>query len=406
MAHTVRYLDIGRTRLAVGEIGTGSPAVLVVPGVLSHVDALWEDPAYARWMATLAETRRIVTYDPLGLGASTRGQPGGLTDPVAELETVIRSCEDDVVLFGWLSGCGIVAGVDHGDVLDRILYAPYESPPTLALDGWGSGAPASVLFPSHPEPARLARLERATASPAAVPLVARRLELGTVDTSAFDRCVALVPTRSTVAPPSEDVPQVFIDTADAMPWGDAATDVIRHLSAAAGERTNPPVRRRALVAVVVSDIVGSTGHATAVGGAEWKHRLETHDAVVVARVRAHDGAVGRHTGDGAVATFPLASPALQCAAEVAEEARRVGLPARVGVHVGEVDFSGDGPQGVTVRIATRVAAVGDAGEVVVSGTLRNVLAGSHLVVEPRGEVTLDGLAAVEVFSVVQEARRR
>lgn len=397
----VHYLSVAGGSVAVTEIGSGSPTIVIAPGPLSHVDALWDDASYARWMWMLAETNRVVTYDPVGLGASGPVQEAGgrPVDPSGELGAVVDACDDEVVVAGWLSGCGPARSLSGSDRVRRvILYAPYDTPPLLPWTDWGSGAVCATLCPSRAGEEIWGRLERASATPNALRLVQKRFDLGGV--ADIGDAVALLPTRVSFG--GVEAPRaVPVDTADALPWGDAAADVARYVVEATGGRVRGLARRRALLAVMVSDIVGSTDRATSVTGVEWKHNLEAHDAVVAARVGANNGVIGRHTGDGVVATFALASDAIRCAAEVADEASRVGLPARVGVHVGEVDLEGETPDGLTVRIANRVASMGGAGEVVISATARDAVAGVRFLFEHLGVCSPDGCREVETFLLLR-----
>lgn len=399
----VDYITHGQRRVAVSVSGSGSPTVVLVSGLVSHVDALWEDPRFVDFAARIGAASRLVTFDPAGTGASSPPLgPSG--DDVGELGAVVDWCDDDVILLGWLSGCGAAGRLAHRSVRKRVLCAPYRLAPNVPLDDWGSGGTMAAIAPSRSPFERdlWARLERATASPSALSHVERRLRDGAAPTDAD--AVLACPSRSPLELDLCGAPEaVHIDTADAIPWGDAAVDVTRLLAppiAAAGER------RRALVAVLVTDIIGSTTKASAVSSADWKYRLETFDAVVSDRVEAAGGRVGRRTGDGAVATFPLALDAVRAAWEVACQATRIGLPARTGVHVGEVDLIGSTPEGLTVRIADRVAAAGAEGEVMLSPATVAVLAGVALSLEPGAIVDLPRLGHVQVATLIEEPPRR
>lgn len=381
----VTYLRGRSGSVAIGAIGEGPTTVVVVPGVFAHVDRLWEDPGFSLWMRLLAGLGRVVTYDPRGLGAS---DPGAATDEVAELSEVLDWCGSDVWLLGWFSGSGLAVELSsHPLVRGVVLVAPYGRVPDGVLDGWGSGAVGARLCPSDASSLeRWRTLETSTAAPAAVSHVVRRLERGEVTATPSVRTLNLMPTRSVLCNPRFDVGSVeFLDTADVLPWGDSARDVARAIVTFVGAGAHEPVEReRVLGAVMVTDIVGSTSLATSTESREWKHRLETHDAVVRARLEAHCGRFGRHTGDGCISTFSRVSDALRCAFEVAAETRRVGLAARVGVHVGEFDLINDVPQGVVVRATESVGSAGGAGDVVLSASAREALAGMLLETEPLG----------------------
>lgn len=393
----VGYAEVPQGQMAVVELGSGSPTVVVVPGMLSHVDFLWDDPAYARWMSSMSGRHRVLTYDPVGLGGSGPLTAGSAPNSQDELSRVIDLVDDEVIVIAWASGCAVAVSAASNSAVQRvILYAPYAVAPSLPWTEWGTGAVGGLLCPSRPDDALWSRLEQVTASPGAVELMRDRVEEGAVGPTIGNGIVVLAPTRSGICDVSPGA--VYIDTADALPWGDAAADVARH-SVGTAHNVGTGTRRRALVALLISDIVGSTTRATSTTGADWKHRLESHDAVITARVHARGGYVCRHTGDGIVAVFDLASDAVACAREVAEEAARVGLPARVGVHAGEVEMVDDIPEGVTARLATQVAASGGAGEIVVSATVREALAGVSIAVEPAGVCTLDGWGDLRLYRV-------
>ena len=160
---------------------------------------------------------------------------------------------------------------------------------------------------------------------------------------------------------------------------------------------------RILTTLVFTDIVGSTARLEAVGDAAWQGLVLEHNE----RVRAAlDGFRGRElntTGDGFLAMFDGAARAVRCAASIDPALADLGLRVRAGVHTGEIELVGGQARGVTVHAAARVAALAGAGEVLVSGTTRDLLAGSGLDFEDRGSVELKGLTGQRpIFALTRE----
>jgi class 3 adenylate cyclase len=157
------------------------------------------------------------------------------------------------------------------------------------------------------------------------------------------------------------------------------------------EPARPPASERVLAAVMFTDIVGSTEIAVRLGDARWGELLRRHDALVREEVAAHGGRVVKSLGDGALTVFDGPSRAMACAVAVGERARELGLRLRAGVHAGECELLGEDIAGIAVHIAARIAALAEAGEVLASGTVRDLSVGSALALESRGEQMLKGV---------------
>jgi class 3 adenylate cyclase len=148
---------------------------------------------------------------------------------------------------------------------------------------------------------------------------------------------------------------------------------------------------RVLTTVLFTDIVGSTEHLAAVGDRRWLDLIEVHDRVARSAIERNRGRVIRTTGDGVLATFDGPARAIRCATEIKEAARRVGLEIRAGLHSGEVERRGEDVSGIAVHTASRVQAEADAGEVLVSRTVVDLVAGSGLLFDDRGIRSLKGI---------------
>jgi class 3 adenylate cyclase len=140
-----------------------------------------------------------------------------------------------------------------------------------------------------------------------------------------------------------------------------------------------------------TDIVGSTDRAVTLGDQAWSDLLERHHAVVRAELDRHRGREIDTAGDGFLATFDGPARAVRCACAIRDALQALDLDVRAGVHTGEVQLRGDGVTGIAVHTGARIAALADAGEVLVSRTVTDLTSGSGLVFEPRGEHELKGV---------------
>ena len=154
----------------------------------------------------------------------------------------------------------------------------------------------------------------------------------------------------------------------------------------------PEPEERALATVLFTDIVGSTDHATRVGDRRWGELLDTHDQLARELVAQLQGQLVKSTGDGVLALFDRPGRGIRCATALRDRLRGSGMEIRAGVHTGEVQLRGDDVGGIAVHFAARVMAAAAPGEVLVSGTVRDLVAGSDYVLEDRGAHALKGMA--------------
>jgi class 3 adenylate cyclase len=157
-----------------------------------------------------------------------------------------------------------------------------------------------------------------------------------------------------------------------------------------GARTSPDPDRR-LATVLFTDIVGSTARAAELRDTQWRALLDEHDTIVRQELARFGGLEIDTAGDGFLATFDGPGRAIRCAGAIRDALARIGLAVRAGVHTGEVEVRGKRIGGLAVHIGARVAATGDGGDVVVSSTVKDLLAGSGLTFADRGEHELKGV---------------
>jgi class 3 adenylate cyclase len=148
---------------------------------------------------------------------------------------------------------------------------------------------------------------------------------------------------------------------------------------------------RVLATVLYTDIVGSTDHAARMGDRRWRDLLATHVALVRAEVLRFRGELVKTTGDGVLATFDSPGRAIRCSWAIRDSAKTIGLDVRAGLHTGEIELIGDDVAGIAVRIGARVLAHARSGEVLVSSTVKDLVAGSGINFTERGEHALKGV---------------
>jgi len=205
-------------------------------------------------------------------------------------------------------------------------------------------------------------------------------------------------------------PEVLLQGVRAVARGDAllSPGVTRRVLGALAEGAAPAFPSgsdadRFLATVMFSDIVASTERAAQVGDRSWRDELDRHDDLVRRELEAHGGREIKTTGDGFLALFDAPARAIRCAVAMRERLRGVGLEVRIGLHSGEVERRGDDVGGIAVNIGSRVAGEGAAGDVVVSSTVRDLVAGSGIGFADRGEHALKGVPdRWRLFAVTDE----
>jgi DNA-binding NarL/FixJ family response regulator len=194
-------------------------------------------------------------------------------------------------------------------------------------------------------------------------------------------------------------PEMLLQGIRAVARGDAllSPSVTRRVIGAVAERgTTPfaagPEADRIVATVMFSDIVASTERASEVGDRRWREELDRHDELVRERLAAHGGREIKTTGDGFLAVFDAPTRAIRCAVAIRDDLSTLGIDVRIGLHTGEVELRGSDVGGIAVNIGARVAAEGRPGDVVVSSTVKDLVRGSRVGFDDRGEHDLKGVA--------------
>jgi len=418
MRPDVHYATNGEISLAWTTVGEGSVDVMMLLGGLSHIEHILEEPSLARFFDKLGLFSRVILMDRRGVG---------LSDPVSGSLTLDDECEDiDAVLaaagsdrvvlyaYGWggppvvhyaltrpqrvraivlyaAVASGIAALEDFGieRAADQI-----EDDIAQTLSTWGTGDAIEVVAPSRVDDVRLrawfGRLARLSQSPGAMRALWRntayydvRDEIGSLRVPTLilhrtgDRSVDVSHSRDMAEriPGARFVELEGIDNLPSVGDPDALIAEVEEFLTGVRSRTAD----RALLTVVITDIVGSTDRAARMGDRDWSDLLAAHDAAVRHQIDRYGGREVKTIGDSFLIVFGGApSSAHRCALSIVEAATELDLELRVGIHTGECELIGDDVGGMAVHIASRVAKLAGPGEVLASGTAFGTVVGSGL----------------------------
>ena len=431
MIPEVRYAKTNDgVHIAYQVIGDGPIDLVLVPGLFSEVEHHWEEPSFARFMDRLATFSRLIVVDARGTGLSDQA---AVLPPIEEQMDDVLAVLDAVgsssTAFLGLSQAGPMAILFAASHPERtralVLYATYASPkrhedyPWGRTDAWmadydrsideqwGSGLFLSQVAPSRTDDEAFrrwwARLERLSHAPGnALAYFRMNAEIDVRSILPSIRVPTLVlqrdgdvyrdPGHATyLAANIPDAKLVELSGADHLPYvGDAETVVDEVEEFLTGVRP-PPAVDRVLATVLFTDIVGSTQRASSVGDRAWRELLERHDALIRHELGRFRGSEIDTAGDGFLATFDGPARAVRCARSIVDAVKTIGLEVRVGVHTGEVELAGPHVRGIAVHIGARVAALSGPSQVLVSSTVKDLVAGSGLVFEGVGEHELKGV---------------
>ena len=411
-------------------VGSGPPDLVLVSTWFSHLEARWELPSFTHYLRRLAAFSRLISFDKRGIG---------LSDPVPlDRLPLLEGWMDDVrtVMDAAGSERAVVMGANEGammaaffaatspDRVSALVLANATARPAWAPDNpsgvpaevfdalvasvdesWGEGLTVAAVNPSIAGDQAIrawGRFQRLAASPAVAPAVIRMLNeldvraiLPTVRVptlvvsrrdalfgAASGRALAeLIPGARFVEVPGSDYGLALGDV-------DVVVDEIEEF--VTGSRPPHDVER-VLATVLLTDIIESTKRAVELGDRAWRTLLDAHEEVTRREVDAHGGVIADFTGDGVVATFDGPARAVRCALTLRDHVHALGVRIRAGVHIGEIERRTGDVAGIGVHIAARVMALADADEVLVSRTIKDLVAGAGLRFEDRGMHELKGV---------------
>jgi pimeloyl-ACP methyl ester carboxylesterase len=431
MVPETRYAKSGDLNIAYQVAGEGPRDLVYVPGWVSNIELMWDEPAMAHFLGRLASFSRLILFDKRGTGLSDRVSNDKLPTLEERMDDV-RAVLDEVgsekaALFGHSEGGNMcllfaatypertIALITIGIYAKRLWSKDYPWAPKpaeredAALEieqGWGKidlgyYAPSRIGDERFSE--RLATYFRRSSSPGAAAALLRmnsqidvRDVLSTIHVPTLvlhetgDQDVNVEEGRH-IAGRIPTARFVEIPGTDHMFWAqhsDLVADEIEEFLTGVRPVAEPD---RVLATVLFTDIVGSTERAAELGDRRWKTVLDSHDALAGREIERHRGRQVKTTGDGVLATFDGPARAVRCAQAIRDSARSLELDIRAGVHAGECELRGDDVAGIAVHTAARVAALAGGGEVLVSSTVKDLTAGSGIEFEERGTHALKGV---------------
>jgi pimeloyl-ACP methyl ester carboxylesterase len=425
-----RYAKSGELNIAYQEFGAGDLRLVLIPGWASHVENIWTLREFAAFGAKLAQFARVIVLDRRGTG---------LSDPVANPPTLEERMDDVRAVIdaaGWERA--VIWGISEGGPMAMMFAATYpDRVQALVLYGtfarftraddypdgmpqevnerwmagleraWGSGEPSRQFAPSLVTDAavmrNLARLERMAMSPG----TARKL-FGLLAETDVRHVLPAIRVPTLILHRAGDQPvrvgnarylagriagakYVELPGDDHLLWlGDVDVLLGEVRQFLTGERAAPE-SDRILTTILFCDIADSTRRAAELGDHEWKELLLRFYALAEDKLRHFRGRLLDTAGDGLFAAFDGPARAVRCGAALADEAQSIGLQLRVGVHTGECEVFGDKYSGIAVHLGARVAAAAEPGQVLVTSTVKDLVAGSGLQFGDLGLRTLKGV---------------
>ena len=431
MTPETRYAKSGDLSIAYQVAGNGPIDIVFVHGFVSHVELAWEMPAFAPIFARLASFARLIVFDKRGMGLSDRPpRLPTLEERMDDVRAVMDAAGSErAALFGVSEGGPmslLFAATYPERTLALVLWATFARPMSapdhpIGIDAevaartyeyieknWGTGRVLRriALQDAPDEPVLwqlLARYERNAATPAAA-VAAMRFGID----SDVRHILSAISVPALVLHHTGD-PLVAVEHGRYLASQIAGARLAEfpgdfHLSATGrdeplldtieefltGERRDHPVDR-ILKTVLFTDIVASTQRAAELGDRRWRAVLDAHDAMVRREIQRARGQEVMATGDGFLAAFDGPARAIRCAQAIRAHARTLGLEIRAGLHTGECEIRGGDVAGIAVHIGARVVALAAPGEILATGTVRDLVAGSGMDFIDRGTQPLKGV---------------
>ncbi len=420
----IRYARSGGTAIAYQVVGEGDTDLVWVHDFVSNLVYGWESPHMRAFYERLARSFRLILFDKRGVGLSDYGgQLPTFETRMEDMRSVLDAVgSENAVLLGSHDGCSMAilyAATYPERTRALVLFHPFmhlsedDREESLAdlprlRDNWGTqefsdeilGDIGPTLFANEADRRWFANWLRVGASPQ----VAYALNRGWMESDIRDVTPAVRVPTLVLYRQATYYEQYSLDTAALIPgaqalcvsgtdgWGiflspEIPEEVERFV---AGERA-PAVPDTVLATVLFTDIVGSTERAAALGDSAWRELLARHHALVRRELARFRGEERDTAGDGFFATFDGPARAIRCSEVIVEGLRELGLDVRAGVHTGECELHDGKVAGIAVSIGARVAALAGPGEVLVSQTVRDLVAGSGLEFEDRGAHELKGV---------------
>jgi class 3 adenylate cyclase/alpha-beta hydrolase superfamily lysophospholipase len=446
MVPTTHYAKSGDVHIAYQVVGEGPVDLVLIYGWISHLESQWEDPALARFLNRLASFSRLIVFDKRGTGLSDRVAETALPTLEQRMDD-IRAVMDAVgsnraAMFGLSEGgplSTLFAATYPARTAALIMYGAYAKwirtddypwgPTREAHEAafkayekhWGTPIGLKTLAPSVANDERMrqwwAHHMRVSASPGAgITLYRMNVEVDIRAILPTIRVPTLILHRSGdrlqpcqgaryMAGQIPGAKFVELPGDDHIPWIGNADPLLAEVQEFLTGEPPVPEADRVLATVLFVDIVQSTQRATAIGDSRWRDLVNNYQQQVGKEVARLGGRVVNTAGDGVFATFDGPARAIRCARAVRDVVGSLGLAIRCGIHTGECTIEGDDVAGIAVHIGARVVARAEPGEILLSSTVKDLIAGSKVECVDRGSHVLKGVPGRWRLFAVKECAR-
>jgi class 3 adenylate cyclase len=424
------YVEVGGAQVGYQVVGDGPIDLLVAYGLGCNIELNWDLPFLARFLKGLASFSRLICFDRRGTGVSdpiARDTTATWEDWTEDVRAVLDAVGSRRAAFFAVADAAAVAMVFAAMQPERVSALVLVGTGARYIQGddypigaspedvdaivsfvehtWGTPELAGLWTPTQDAEQdtvrRIAKQMRVTAAPHSAAMqfdyIARKIDVRQALPHIQAPTLVMHTTENPTIPIAlgrylaEHIAGArFLELpgGDTAPYGPEVIDEVAEFLT--GERSIVPIDR-VLTTVLFSDIVGSTARAASLGDQRWRSLLDAHDQSVRDELRHFRGKEINTTGDGFVASFDGPARAIRCAQAIREATENLGIDVRVGVHTGECEVRGDDLGGLAVHIAARVAGIAKPDEVLVSSTVKDLVAGSGITFEDRGEHDLKGV---------------
>ena len=427
---STRYVRSGHADIAYQVVGEGAEDLVLVFDWASHLEAVAELPDFEDFIRSLATFARVISFDMRGIGMSDSVGGGVMpveswVDDLLAVMDAAGSARATLVAQGQAAQMAVMAAATHPDRIGSLVVIngfarlarasdyPAGIPESLheivaeqVEQNWGTGSLVALFGPSRAGRPGIeewwGRVERFGATPrlararmeAVLQLDVRNVlpsvAVPTLVVHNRDNGYVRVGHGRYLAEHIPAAKLVERDSADHYPLPDP--DLLGAIEEfVTGTRSGIRSEDRVLATVLFVDVVGSTQHASERGDRNWTAALERFEEAARAALAPYGGVYDHSTGDGLLATFDGPARAIRCALHLRGAVERHGLEVRSGLHTGELARTSEGVAGIAVHIGARVAALAEPGEVLVTRTVRDLVAGSGISFEDRGEHELKGV---------------
>jgi class 3 adenylate cyclase len=426
----IHYAKSGTVHIAYQTIGSGPVDLVLIPGLFTHVEHQWEEPGFARFLNRLASFSRLIIFDARGAGLSDRApELPPMEEQMDDVLAVLDAVGSRSAAFFGMSQAGPMAMLFAASHPERtralVLYGTYASAGTR--DGypwgrspswmsdferridrqWGSGVFLGEVAPSQVDDlafsrwwSRYERLSYGPGNALAYFHMNAQVDVRTILPSIRIPTLVLQRREDVYRDPGHaeylaaHIPGarlVELSGRDHLPYVGDADAVLDEVEEFLTGVRPAPEHDRVLATVLFTDIVGSTERASRVGDRAWTHLVDRHHALVREELSRFRGREIETAGDGFLAVFDGPGRAVRCAEAIVRAIRALDLEVRAGLHTGEIELTGDKIRGIAVHIGARVAALAAPSEVLVSATVRDLVAGSGIAFQERGTFPLKGV---------------